>query len=111
MVTGNGNTDPIPPDMVGRIIWVAKHFGVLAVVALALGYHSYQVSESDREGRKEDKEFVRQELKQMNEKTVEALTNSNSICKQQCEQGEELQKCIERNTDAFNKFHGVLNKQ
>lgn len=98
MVTGNGNPDPIPSDAAGRILWTAKHFGVMTVFAGVLIYQGGRFFETQSAERKEQGEFLRETLTAINGKSVAVVTEARMAIEAQTRQSELVRRAIEKNS-------------
>ena len=104
MVTGNGNSDPIPADAAGRVLWMAKHFGVMTVFAGVLIYQGGRFIETQSAERKEQGQFLRETLTTINGKSVEVVTEARMSIEAQTRESELIRRAIEKNTAVLERI-------
>lgn len=110
MVTGNGNSDAIPADFTGRVLWASKHFGVITVFSAILLYQGSQFIETQRAERKEQGTFLREALTAVNTRSVEAITKATMAVEAQTRESEQVRSALDRNASALESFTRHLDK-
>lgn len=100
MTTDAGNTDPIPSDIAGRVLWAAKHFGTVTVVGCVLWWQSNEFIGEQRRERIEQGQYMREVLIAINKEAVAVITRANVCMESQVQESRKTREATEETTAA-----------